>query len=244
MVKILLGILLYSSVFASTIKVAIAANLAYAITPLKEAFLQKHPDAHIDIIQGSSGKLSAQIQHGAPYALFLSADTKYPMHLYHDKHSKEAPIVYAKGQLVLFSRHKRDFSSSIMILKNPDIQRIAIANPKTAPYGKAAKEALTNAKLYDTLQNKFVYGESIAQTLTYTLRATDIGIIAKSALYTPAMQSYTQDAHWIALDTSLYTPIKQSMILLCEDKTAQDFYQFLQSPQAKEILHTYGYDTP
>ena len=238
-----LWLLLSATLFAQT-RLAVAANMSYAIKPLIEAYGQKHPQSRIEYTIGSSGKLAAQILHGAPYDLFFSADMKYPNALHDAKATLSAPVIYARGALALFSHAPRDFTPGLKILEDPTISRIAIANPVTAPYGAAAKEALTHTKLYEKLKEKFVYGESVAQTVAYTMRAADLGLIAASALYAPQMKQYRQGEHWIAVDPSLYRPIDQGMVLLKHARgnaDAKGFFDFMQSKRAKTILKAYGY---
>jgi len=139
---------------------------------------------------------------------------------------------------------KRDFSNGIYILQNKQVSKIAIANPKTAPYGIAAMQALTNAKIMDDVKSKFVYGESISQTVSYAVTAADIGIIAKSSLYSSNMSKYKENINWIAVDTKLYTPIKQGIVILKEDAEVKAFYDFILSEDAKKIFKNYGYLIP
>ena len=158
------------SLFAGEINIAVAANVSTVIEPLKEAFSKTHPDTKINVILGSSGKLTAQISSGAPYQLFLSANMIYPQKLYDENLTVDAPKMYAKGALALLSNKARDFNTSLAVLEEEDILKIAIANPKTAPYGKAAVEALQKAQLYEKLESKLVYGESVSQTVIYAAR--------------------------------------------------------------------------
>ena len=243
--KISIMMLLLSSYsMATTITVAVAANVSYAIKPLIKAFNESHPETKVNIILGSSGKLLAQITHGAPYALFMSANMKYPNTLYKNGMTVSKPVIYAQGALAMLSQKERNYCAEIDVLQSPDIKKIAIANPKTAPYGVAAAEALKNAKLYKKLEKKFVYGESISQTVTYATTAADIGVIALSSLYSPQMTQYKEAIHWSEVDESLYTPIDQGMVIL---KNAKDnvevkaFYDFMLSKRAKEILTSFGY---
>lgn len=233
-----------SLAFSGTIYIAVAANVSYAIEALKHEFNSSYPDTKVNVTLGGSGKLTAQIMHGAPYTLFLSADMKYPNALYQKKFASTKPIVYAQGTLVMLSTQKRDYSAKMDLLKSPDIKKIALANPQTAPYGTAAVESLKNAKLYDALKDKFVYGESISQTVIYTTTAADIGFIAKSALYAPQMTAYKEANHWSEVDSSLYTPIDQGMVILyrAKDNTeVKAFYDFMQSSKAQMILKQFGY---
>ena len=237
---------LLSFVFSVEISIAVAANVSYAIKPLVEAFHVTHPKTKVTVILGSSGKLTAQIMHGAPYDVFMSADMKFPKRLHEEHLTAGSPVVYAQGALAILSQKKRNYCAEIFVLKSPDIHKIAIANPKTAPYGVASIEALKHARLYNTLKKKFVYGESIAQTFIYATSAADIGIVAKSALYAPQMKEYKEAIHWSEVDETLYTPISQGMVLLKRAKAnieAKAFYDFMLSSNAKEILKEFGYKT-
>ena len=243
MFKISVLVLLFvQMLFAGSINVAAAANVTYAIDELKAEFAKINPNVKIVVTLGSSGKLTAQIKNGAPYGLFMSANMKYPQALYADGIATTKPVVYAQGGLAFLSTRKQEFSMEL--LRSEKIKKIAVANPKTAPYGLAAVEAMKNAKVYDDVRSKFVYAESISQTVSYTMIATDIGIIAISSLYSPKMGQYKEGVNWACVDPKLYTPIKQGVVLL---KHAQDnrdykaFYDFVLSDKAKEIFKKYGY---
>ncbi len=226
---------------AGNIKIAVAANVSYAIEDLKREFNTLYPDIKVQVTLGSSGKLTAQIKNGAPYQLFMSANMKYPEFLYENKIAITKPKVYAQGGLALLSSKKRDFSKGINLLKAKEISKVAIANPKTAPYGKATLEVLKNAKIYNDIKPKIVYGESISQTLTFTLRATDIGIVAKSLLFSPRMAQFKKGINWSELDSALYTPISQGIVMLQDNKDVELFYKFILSQKAKKILKNFGY---
>ena len=246
MKSFLFASLLIASLHASTITIAVAANVSFAIESLKTAFTKQYPNIHVSIILGSSGKLTAQISNGAPYGLFMSANMAYPNALYKQGIATTKPVVYAKGALALFSVRERDFSQGLTLLTDANIHKIAIANPLTAPYGQAAREALQNARLYQKLLPKFVYGESISQTFSYALHAADIGIVAQSLLYSPQMAHFQQNKNWVSVNKKLYIPIKQGIVLLKNvpnTKEYQKFYDFLLSKQAKMILQRYGYIT-
>ena len=233
-----------AGVSAGEISIAVAANVSYAIESLKQEFKLEHPETQIQVILGSSGKLTAQIRHGAPYDLLLSANMKYPDALYGEKIAVTVPVTYAQGALAILSVKERNYCAEMYVLKSPDVKKIAIANPKTAPYGVAAVEALKNAKLYEKLKEKFVYGESISQTITYATTAADIGIIAKSSLYSPQMAHFKEAIHWSDVDETLYTPIDQGMVILKRGEgnvEVKAFYDFMLSQKAKEILKSFGY---
>lgn len=238
--------ILYSSIFASTIKVAAASNLSYAINELVEEFNKINPKTKVQITLGSSGKFASQIIYGAPFDIFLSANMEFPQILYSKKFSSFKPVVYAQGSLVMISAKKLDFSKNINILLDNSIQKIAIANPKTAPYGAASIEAIKNANILKEIQNKFVYAENISQAVTYFKTNTDVAFIAKSALFAKNMSEYKENINWINIDTSLYAPIDQGVILLSNSKNNKEalaFYNFILSNQAKIIFQKFGYLT-
>ena len=246
--KYILALLFCTSVlFGGTIKIAVAANVSYAIEDLKKAFHERFPDIKVETVLGSSGKLTAQIQNGAPYDLFMSANMKYPQALYASGAAVTIPLVYAQGALALVTTGKTDLSKGLDVLKEERIKRIAVANPKTAPYGVAAKAALEKAGLYDTLKPKFVYGESISQTMTYALRAADVGIVAKSALYSPKLAHLQKGKQWVSVDTKYYRPIDQGIVILKQGENSVEtaaFYAFIFSKKAEEIFKAYGYMVP
>jgi len=232
------------NLFAQTINIAVAANVSYAIDTLTKEFKKQNPDIRVRVTLGSSGKLTAQIKNGAPYDLFMSANMIYPQSLYDDKHAITKPIIYAKGSLALLSSKHRTFSKGIEVVNSMLVKRVAMANPKTAPYGKATKEALENAGLYKKIQKKLIYGESISQTVSYTLMGADIGFVAKSSLFSPKMKHFVKGAYWIDVDSSLYTPIDQGIVILKrakENSAVKRFYQFMLSKKAKAILEKFGY---
>ncbi len=247
MFKIVLFLLLSTIMIADTIKIAVAANVSYAMKDLTKAFHKIHPNTSVEVILGSSGKLTAQIKHGAPYELFLSADMRYPQRLYKEGFALDKPAVYAQGTLACFSSKKEDFSKGISLVINPKIKTIAVANPKTAPYGIATAKALQAAGLYEKVKDKFIYGESIAQTLSFALKAADMGFIAKSALFAPQMAQYKEGIHWAEVDRGLYTPISQGIVILKrggKSASVEAFYNFMLGEKAKEILQTFGYVVP
>lgn len=246
--KIILSFFLFTTLlYGETINIAVASNVSYAIPALVKEFRKEHPATKVNVILGSSGKLTAQILHQAPFHLFMSANMKYPQSLYDQKVAITKPIVYAKGSLALLSNNQRSFKHGIKLLQSKLVKRIAIANPKTAPYGIATIEALKNIDIYDGIKEKIIYSESISQTVSYTIMAADVGIIAKSSLYSPKMKRFVKNLHWIDVDSNLYTPIDQGIVLLNksrENKEVKVFYDFILSKKAKEIFKRYGYLLP
>ena len=245
MKKIVLGLtLLCSSIFAGTINVAVAANVSYAINDLIKEFNKTNPDTKIEVVFGSSGKFTAQIQNGGPFDVFMSADMKFPQTLEKENLTATKPVIYAQGSLAMLSTKPLDFSKGINLVTDNNINKIAIANPKTAPYGTAAQEALKNANVLDKIESKFVYAESISQAVTYAITAADVGFIAKSSLYDENMTQYKENVNWVSVDPKLYTPIDQGIVILkrAENNTeAKAFYDFILSNNAKEIFKKFGY---
>jgi len=236
--------LLIGSLYAGSISIAVAANVSYAIDDLKKEFNKSYPNTNVKITLGGSGKLTAQIKNGAPYQLFMSANMKYPQALYDDGVAITKPTIYAQGSLAILSSKKRDFAEGIELVKSSKIDKIAVANPKTAPYGKATFQAIKNAGLLDSAKKKFVYAESISQTVSYTVIATDIGFIAKSSLYSPKMSHFKKGVHWIDVDSKLYTPINQGIVILKNGESNREvkaFYEFILSQKAKKIMQEFGY---
>jgi len=245
--KIISLSLLTTSLFAGNINIAAAANVSYSIDTLKKEFNKLYPDTNVKVTLGSSGKLTSQIKYGAPYDLFMSANIKYPELLYKDGLAVTKPVVYALGALSYFSTRNINFSNDINFLKNKNIRKIAVANPKTAPYGKATLQALKNAKLYNQLKHKFIYAESISQTVSYCVTAADVGIIAKSALYSSKMALYKRHIHYKDVDPKLYTAISQAVVILKRGENNEEvkaFYNFILSQKGKKIFKDFGYLIP
>ena len=245
MKKIILALaFLASSIFANTITVAVAANVSYAINELVAEFNKTNPDTKVQVTLGSSGKFTAQIESGAPFDVFMSADMKFPKSLFEKGFALNEPALYAQGSLAMLSSKELDFSKGINLVTDTNIGKIAVANPKTAPYGTAAVEAMKNANVLDKVESKFVYAESISQAVTYATTAADVGFIAKSSLYDEKMAQYKENINWISVDPSLYTAIDQGIVVLKntkEEASAKAFYDFILGEKAKEIFIKFGY---
>ncbi|OCL84775.1 molybdate ABC transporter substrate-binding protein [Arcobacter porcinus] len=243
--KIILGLaLLCSSIFAGTINIAVAANVSYAINDLIAEFNKTNPDTKVQVTLGSSGKFTTQIINGAPFDIFMSADMKFPETLDNQGLSSTKPVIYAQGSLAMLSSKKLDLSKGLNLLTDKNIIRVAIANPKTAPYGTASVEAFKNAKLFEKVEPKLIYAESISQAVTYALTAAEVGFIAKSSLYDEKMSQYKENIDWVSVDPSLYTPIDQGIIILNrakDNKEAKAFYDFILGDKAKKIFVDFGY---
>jgi molybdate transport system substrate-binding protein len=196
-----------------------------------------------EMVVSSSGKLAAHIMAGAPYDVFVSADMVYTDDLFRRGWTVEAPKIYAQGQLVLWSTNEK-LQPTLSILTNSRVNHIALANPKTAPYGQATVEVLKNLQVYDSIVDKLVFGESISQTNQFVLSKTaEIGFTAKSIVFSIQMIG---KGNWIDIADSLYQPIYQSVVLIKKEnesiENAKKFYDFLFSKKAREIFEKYGYE--
>jgi molybdate transport system substrate-binding protein len=226
------------------ITVAVAANMQYAMDSLKAEF-NKTDNTEIDVVLGASGKLTQQIMQSAPFDIFISADTAFPKKLADTGFAAAPPKVYAQGLLVLWSvKDDVQPSADLKLLVNENIQHIAIANPKTAPYGAAAEFILKKYNLYDKIASKLVTGESITQTSQFiATQAADVGFTAKSIVISDEMKG---KGKWVELKRNDYPPIKQAAVLLKYGQEnhaaeAKKFYDFLFSAKAKAIYKKFGY---
>lgn len=244
--SILLSILSCQNTRTENLRIATAANMQFVMEELTKTFTAEY-NIKCETIISSSGKLTAQIIQGAPYDLFLSADLKYPTELYDQNLAIEKPKIYAYGNLVLWTSKENlqleNLEKSISLISSDTIKHIAIANPKTAPYGAAAIQVLHHFDLFKKIENKLVYGENIAQTNQFvSTQAAELGFTAKSVVLSPRMKN---QGRWISIDSGIYTPISQGVVLLKTPPNrlanAQKFYNFLFSPKAKEILNNFGY---
>ncbi len=221
-----------------TINIAVAANFLSTAQQLVQAFSQSN-NHNILISSGSSGKLFIQIKHGAPFHLFLSADTDRPKRLIEEGIARDDLKIYATGQLALWSKHYPEIEQGLEVLDKNHVTRLAIANPKTAPYGVAAIEVLASRKpAYDGV---IVQGDNIAQTYQFAASGNvDAAFVALSQI-TKLPQGY----YW-PVPHDIHTPLHQGAVLL---KTAQDnvtanaFYDFLSSQTAQQIIRQNGYLT-
>ncbi len=221
--------------------IAASANMQFVIQEIAKAYT-KQTGINCEIIVGSSGKLTAQIKEGAPFDIFVSADMKYPEELFTSGFTTKKPTTYAYGKLVLWTTID-SIKPNLYVLKNKGIHHIAIANPKTAPYGIAAIELLKNKEIYDTISPKLVFGESISQTNQFIVsKSAEIGFTAKSVVLSPKMKN---KGNWIDLDQNDYSPIAQGIVILNNRATqkndAEKFYNFIQSAVVKKILVDFGY---
>jgi molybdate transport system substrate-binding protein len=238
----LLAILLnIMSAHAGVVHVAVAANFTDATRLLATEF-QKSTGHALKISYGSTGKLYAQIEHGAPYDIFMAADTERPAKAIRKGLAVPgSEFVYARGKLVLWSAKADLFTNGEAFLRSGSFKRLAIANPRTAPYGLAAQQVMQNLGIWEGLQGKAVRGDSIAQAFQFVATENaDIGLVAYSQV-----RGWKGDpgSAW-TIPGELYQPIDQAAVLLkrAEDNpAAQAFIDFMQADEAHKIIKSFGY---
>lgn len=241
-----LSITLSTALMAQTITVAAAANLKYAMDDIALAFTNE-TGIDVKVITGASGKLTQQIISGAPFDAFLSADVEYPTKLVQGGYTTTPAQVYAYGSLVLWSDTGADVAKGVAIVADPSIKKIAIANPKTAPYGIEAMNAMKFYKVSDTAAPKIVTAESVSQAGAYvTTKAVDVGFVAKSIVLAPEMKN---TGKWAEIEEKSYNTIDQAMVGLKNGTpenqiAAKKFIRFMTTPKAQTILKQNGYKLP
>lgn len=227
------------------ITVAAAADLKFALEEITATFRQAHPADRIEVIYGSSGKFHTQIQQGAPYDLFFSADIQYPRLLASEGLAASPVRTYAFGRLVIWSARRDARQMKLADLADPAIRKIAIANPKHAPYGKRAEEALRAAGVWEKVQDRLVMGENIAQTAQYVQSGNaEVGLIALSLAMTPQLAAL--GGHSL-IDDKLHAPLEQGFIITrraADNPLAQRFADYVTSPAGRRILARYGFALP
>jgi molybdate transport system substrate-binding protein len=244
----LLTLLLLSAnlAFAQVPTIAVAANMKDAFLEIIAAF-KPTGKSEIRVVYGSSGNFATQILNGAPFNLFIAADEHFPIELYKSGKTVDEGAVYAIGKLAIITKK----SSGIALLDNKaqmakamqSANKISIAKPELAPYGKAAVEYLKAEGLWDLTKNKLVYADNIGVATAYVVSgAADIGFTAVSLAKSPEV---AKETNFLPLNPKLYEPIKQRMVLIKgAPQEVVDLYRFMQTPETKTILQKYGYTTP
>ena len=230
------------------LSIAAAADLRFALDDLVTQFEEQYPAIKINVTYGSSGNFFAQLQNGAPFDLFFSADVDYPGKLAEKGLGVDDVFLYATGRIVLWAPKNSPLDLDklgIKALLEPSVRKIAVANPEHAPYGRAAVAALKTLDVYDQVASRLVYGENIAQTAQFAQSgAADVGILALSLAVSPQMRAAGR--FWeVPPDT--YPPLKQGGIILKSSKkvaTARAFRDFLLSDHGREVLDRYGFSLP
>jgi molybdate transport system substrate-binding protein len=225
-----------NKVHVDKVRVAVASNFLATAKHLAQDFETRTP-YRLALSAASSGKFYAQIRQGAPYDLFLSADAERPQRLFREGIGRQEPITYAVGQLVLW-RPNAVKAVDQTALEHIADQRLALANPRVAPYGLAAQQLLEQLGLWQTLQPALVRGENVSQAFHFVRSGNvDMGLVALSQVTTMAIPA----EQWWQVPVERYTPIEQQALLIQNHAAAQAFWQYLQSPQARAIIQDNGY---
>lgn len=243
---LLLLCLVYTLPVSASEKLTIAAasDLRYALDDIITLFHQQQPEIEVRVIYGSSGKISTQIRHGAPFDIFFSADIQFPEQLYAEGHALTKPQLYALGRIVLWSPRQNMAGIELSQLADMNFRRLAIAQPAHAPYGQRAKEALQAAGVWAAVEPKLVYGENIAQTAQMAQSGgADIAIIALSLAKFPelAKQGYQ------LIPAELHQPLTQAYVIThygANNSSAQQFTAFMTNKDVLAIMQAYGFELP
>jgi len=238
-----------SAIADSKLSVAAAANLVHALDALHAEFKRTAPDVTLQVTTSASGTLFAQLKHGAPFDVFLSADTDYPQRAVTENLAAASSLrVFALGRLVLWTtRRDLDVTDLAAVLRTPTLRKLAIAQPRTAPYGRAAEAALRKLDLWSIAEPKLVLGESISQTAQFVETGNaDAGLLALSLVLAPPL---AQRGRWHEIPPELYAsvPLDHAAVLTtrgAKNPAAHRYLDFLASDAAKKILHSFGYQTP
>lgn len=241
-VLVLFAFVAMPSLYADQITVAAAGDLNFALRELAKRFEQKTGHT-VQISFGSSGNLSAQIENGAPFDVFMSADVSYPERLVEKGLLKQGSLVrYGRGTLVVWVPPDSKLDPSLLrerLLTNDAVKRISIANPRHAPYGRAAEAALKRWGVYDRIKDKLVLGENVTQAAQFVESGNaDAGLVALSLVLAKGEGKYWQ------VPDDAYPPLEQGAAIVASTKhpaAAQAFMDFLNSPEARRILETYGF---
>jgi len=239
------SLLFAAAAHAGKITIAAAADLKFAMEEIVTTFKQAHPADQVDVIYGSSGKFHTQIQQGAPYDLYFSADIAFPRALAKAGFAASEVKPYAFGRIVLWSATADASKMTLASLTDPKIARIAIANPRHAPYGKRAEEALRASGLWEKVEPKLVYGENIAHAAQFVQTGNaQAGIIALALAINPELAKH--GGYWLIPD-KLHEPLEQGFIITkraAGNTAAKRFADYMGSQPARAVMTKYGFVLP
>jgi molybdate transport system substrate-binding protein len=230
------------------VSIAAAANISSVADPLAASFHKSYPDYTAELTFGASGALVTQILNGAPFQVYLSADTGFPRKLVEAGMAVGPVQVYAVGKLILLTTKQLDLSKGLAVLLDPAVVQFANCNPETAPYGRAAQEALQRTGIFDRVKSKLVVAQTVTQALQFTLTSTDAGFVNKSALSAKDVKQWDKEGvYWIDVDESLHAPISQGFVVMksaAARPAVSAFARFLLSPEARAVFAAFGYGAP
>ena len=220
------------------LKIAVAANLTAPMQEIVQAF-EAESGIKASLSSASSGVLTAQIMHGAPFDLFFSANEKYTETLYEEGFGQQAPQTVVRGLWVFWTKKDLQTPDIPQLIEHPQIKTIAIANPELAPYGQQVRNWLQFESLWDSIQRKLIYGENVGQVNQYIYSGSvDAAFTAVSAMHAENLRELGK---WMEPDTG-QSGIPHSILLLKDGAPqAQLFLDFLKGEKAKEVFLKYGY---
>jgi molybdate transport system substrate-binding protein len=232
---------------AQEITVAAAADLQFAMQDVAARF-QNETGKTVKLIYGSSGNFFQQIQNGAPFDMFFSANLDFPKKLEAAGLTEPGSYYqYARGKIVIWvpKESKIDLTSGMKALLDSSIKKIAIANPQHAPYGQAAVAAMQKESIYEKVKDKFVLGENISQTASFVVSgAADVGIVALSLTLAPNMKD---QGRYVDIPPGDYPPIEQACVILSSSKNkevARQFLSFIKTAAIGDVFRSYGFEVP
>lgn len=228
--------------------VGAASDLQFALPEIVRSF-EAATGRRIRLTFGASGNLARQIEQGAPFQMFLSADEQFVLRLVTRGLTRDRGVLYATGHLVLFAPDGSALAAALSVdhlraaLAAGDVQRFAIANPEHAPYGRAARQWLQTHGLWEPIQPALVLGENVAQTAQFaTTGNAQAGILPYSLARAPQI---ARRGRYVLLSTDDHQPLNQRMVLMRQaGATAEQFYQYMQEPAARQILRRHGFLLP
>lgn len=226
---------------AQKVKIAAAANLRYVLESIKKNYEAEHEGVELEITFGSSGTLTQQIANGAPFDLFMAADVDFPKKVKELGFAAGEVKTYIYGKVAMWSL-SIDVTQGIKTTLLPTVKKIAIADPKKAPYGRNTIATLKNTNLYDAIASRIVWGENISQAAQFAFSGNaEIGFIALSLALAPDMRG--KGTYYI-LPTTICPPIEQAYVLLkngADNKWAKDFMDYIVSPTCDRLWTEFGY---
>jgi len=236
--------ILQIQLYAQYLTIACASNFREPMEIIAQEYEKEYPGFKVKTVYGSSGNLYHQITNKAPFDIFLSADKTYPDKLYEGGFSYRPPIIYALGQLVMWSK-KVDVSKGLAMLNRGSVKKIAVANTDLAPYGRSTKECLMYYNMYENLKGKLVVAENIAQAAQFAVTGNvDVAFMAKSQLY---ISSIKGKGSYFEITRESYLPIEQAFVLIKKEGNqlpAQKFVAFMAKPEIRQIIINFGYLLP
>jgi molybdate transport system substrate-binding protein len=242
---VVLAVGFISQCAAQEITVAAAADLQFAMQDVAARY-QKEVGKTVKVIYGSSGNFYQQIQIGAPFDIFFSANLDYAKKLEDAGLAEPGSFYpYAKGKIVIWVRNesKLDLNSGMKVFLNPSVKKIAVANPLHAPYGQAAVAAMQKENIYDQIKDKFVLGENISQTASFVVSGSaDVGVVALALALSPNMKD---KGRYVEVPAGEYPPIEQACVVLASSKNkeaAKQFLLFVRTAAIGDVLRSYGFD--